>query len=354
MTPLHVADGSPRAAVPGARVRLPGLDALRGIAVLLVMGRHAVPDALPGAGVVGVVMFFALSGYLISGLLEDELDGGQIRLRRFYLRRLLRLGPALITLLVGLTVVTLLADPLSDRHELGRTWLFALTWTGDLPFGHASEATFHLWTLALEEQFYLVWPWLLVLGRRWRRPGLVLGLGATVCLLGAVATTIWLRHDIDLGYSLPTSWALCFVIGAAARHYGPASAQTAPWVLGLAAGAVLVILSVADVRGHWWTYPVAAPLVACATVVLVLQWRERPLKARGLRWLIWLGVLSYGAYLWNYPLTLWLRPVSEVAASTLAPLMTIILAWASHRWVETPALRLGRARWGLGSGAEGR
>ncbi len=78
--------------------------------------------------------------------------------------------PALLFLVAGVVVVTLALDPLGDRDELGKTVLVALTWTGNLPFGHASDATFHLWTLATEEQFYLVWPALLAARLR-ARPG---------------------------------------------------------------------------------------------------------------------------------------------------------------------------------------
>ena len=176
----------PRRAPPARRVtgttqRIAGLDLLRGIAIGLVMLRHAVPELAPGAGVVGVVMFFALSGYLITGLLSGELDRtGRLDLRRFYARRARRLVPALLALVAAVVVVTLLLDPLGDRDQLLKTVVVALTWTGNLPFGHASDATFHLWTLATEEQFYLLWPALLLLlgapagparrGRRCRRP----------------------------------------------------------------------------------------------------------------------------------------------------------------------------------------
>ena len=90
--------------------------------------------------------------------------------------------------------------------------MVALTWTGNLPFGHASDATFHLWTLATEEQFYLLWPALLALAFRRRQLRAALVGAAVVCVLGAVATMLWLREDPDLAYALPTSWAVCFVV----------------------------------------------------------------------------------------------------------------------------------------------
>ena len=314
--------------------RVDGLDLVRGLAIALVMLRHAFPTAFAGAGVVGVVMFFALSGYLITGLLHDELvRTGWVDLRRFYLRRARRLVPGLLVLVAGVVVVTLTLDPLDDRDRLARTVLAALTWTGDLPFGHGSDATFHLWTLATEEQFYLLWPALLAVAVARRRVRLVLVLTAAACLLGCVATTLWLRHDPDLAYALPTSWAVCFVVGAAARlgqHRVAAPAWAVPVALAGLGG-----LSVLPLRGHALTYLAGGPAIAALTAVLLLAWRTwATVDAPVLRVLVRLGTLSYGAYLWNYPLTLWLRPSLGVVAGPVAALLTVVAAGLSWRYVE--------------------
>ena len=313
--------------------RIDGLDLLRGIAVGLVVLRHAFPEVFGGAGVVGVVMFFALSGHLITGLLLGELERtGRVDLRRFYLRRARRLLPALLFLLAGMAAVMLLLDPIGDRGELGRTVLIALTWTGDLPFGHASDASFHLWTLATEEQFDLLWPALLAFAFR-RGLVLVALVGATVaCLLATVATVLWLREDPDLAYALPTSWAVCFVVGGASRVLVTRLAlpARAPGV----ALAGLAILSVVSLRGHALTYLVAGPAVALLTAVLLVAWRSwSDVTASVLRPIVWLGTVSYGAYLWNYPLTIWLRPHAE-HAGIWAALLTVPLAALSWYAVE--------------------
>jgi len=325
--------------VTGTTQRIAGLDLLRGLAIGLVMLRHAAPGLAPGAGVVGVVMFFALSGYLITGLLSEELRRtGRLDLRRFYGHRARRLLPALLLLVAGVVVVTLVIDPLGDRDQLVRTVVVALTWTGNLPFGHASDATFHLWTLATEEQFYLVWPAvLLLLGPR---RGLVIAAVGTVVLL--VATVVWLRAAPDNAYSLPTPWTVCFVIGAAARLRGHRLAVPR-WAAPVAL-AGLAVLSVIPLRGHALTYLAGGPAIATLTAVLILSWRTlSELTGPGLRALVWLGTISYGAYLWNYPLTLWLRPHAH-HAGLLASVLTIgaaAVSWyaVERRWNRRPADR---------------
>lgn len=313
--------------------RIDGLDLLRGIAVGLVVLRHAFPQACAGAGVVGVVMFFALSGHLITGLLMTELqDTGRVDLRRFYARRVRRLVPALVFLVVGVAMVTLLLDPLGDRGALPKDLLVALTWTGNLPHLTPSGATFHLWTLATEEQFYLVWPALLALAFRRRLVLVLLVVATVVCVLAALLTVAWLRADPDLAYALPTSWAVCFVIGAASRVVAPVA--VVPTWAPSAALAGLAVLSVVPLRGHALTYLVAGPTIALLTAVLLVAWREwSDVTAPLLRPVVALGTISYGAYLWNYPLTLWLRPHLE-HAGVVAALLTVPMALVSWHYVE--------------------
>lgn len=316
--------------------RVEAIDLLRGIAVALVLLRHAFPVPFAGAGVVGIVMFFTLSGYLITGVLLTEAERtGRIDLGRFYRRRARRLVPALAVLVAGVVVVTLLLDPLGDRDELLKTVVVALTWTGNLPFGHASDATFHLWTLATEEQFYLFWPAVLALGLTRRRVGTTLLAVAGVCLVACVATVVWLREAPDLAYSLPTSWATCFVVGAAARvhqHRAVVPAWTVPVAL-----VALTVLSVVPLRGHALTYLAGGPAIAALTAVLLLAWRTwTEVAAPALRVVVALGTVSYGAYLWNYPLTVWLRPHVEHGAGLLALVLTFALAALSWRVVERP------------------
>jgi len=339
---------APPAAGPAVRHR--GIDALRGVAVLLVMLRHGWPETFPGAGLVGVVMFFGLSGYLITGVLLDDLTRhGQVRWRRFYLRRAVRLLPALLALLGVLVAVTLALDPLGDRDQLLRTVVIALTWTANLPVGLGSDATYHLWTLATEEQFYLLWPLVLAVGAAHGRLGRAIAVTGVSTTAACLATVAWLAEDPDLAYALPTTWATCFVVGGAARWWvarsGPRGWRPAPWLVA-ACLAVLAVLAVLPLRDHAATYLVGGPTIAALTCVCILgalgagstgSWP--PALAPVLTPLVLLGTVSYGAYLWNYPLTLWLRPELGAAAGPVAFAATLVAATLSWRWIEAPTSR---------------
>ncbi|MBM7791274.1 acyltransferase family protein [Tenggerimyces flavus] len=329
--------GAIRQTRPG---RIAGLDVLRGIAIGLVMLRHAFPDQFAGAGVVGVVMFFALSGYLITGLLVDELDEtGRVNFRHFYLRRARRLVPAMLFLIAGVVAVTLTLNPIGDRWQLGKTVAVALTWTGNLPFGHASDATFHLWTLATEEQFYLLWPAILAFAFARLKVRTALVAVGVACVVGCVATLGWLWEAPDLAYSLPTSWAVCFVIGAATRVYRDRIHPPA-WAVP-AALAALAVQSVIPLRGTAFTYLAGGPAIALLTGVLLLSWRTwTDVTTPALRALTWLGTVSYGAYLWNYPLSIWLRPHLDAWAGIVALVGTLAMATVSWHLVERPLQRV--------------
>ncbi|MDF1477792.1 acyltransferase [Leifsonia sp. H3M29-4] len=326
---------------PAARIQ--SIDLIRGIAVALVMLRHAYPEQFAGAGVVGVVMFFSLSGYLITGVLLDEVArNGGVRFGGFYARRAARLVPALVVFVAVFALVTLVFDPLSDRQVLPRTVLVALTWTADLPFDHGSDAIFHLWTLAVEEQFYLLWPVLLVAAARARRVGWLFAAASLAALAGCVATLVWLWPHPDLAYALPTSWVGCLLIGAAARVWR--DRLVVRGALGPVALVVLLAVSVVPLRGHASTYLVWGPVIAALTAIMLLAWRDwRTVGAPVLRPLVLLGTVSYAAYLWNYPLTLWLRGTTEFAG-LVSIVLTLVAASASWMLVERPIARLMHSR----------
>ena len=181
----------------------PDVEALRALAITLVLLFHAGVTAVPG-GFVGVDVFFVISGFLITGLLVRELErSGRIRLREFYARRMRRLIPAAFTVLAFVTVVTLRYSPGGYRDEYGidissaagywANWNFAARAVNYLGSQLAPSPVLHYWSLSVEEQFYVVWPVLLALValgvRRWSwriRPAMAIALGAV-----AVPSFVW-------------------------------------------------------------------------------------------------------------------------------------------------------------------
>lgn len=350
-------------AEPARRVRFgynPALDGLRAISVLGVVAGHA---AFGGrlAGYHGVTVFFVISGYLITSLLTAEhAEHGRIALGRFYGRRFARLAPALVlVVLVTVAWLLLIREPIS-------TWwggaIGALTYTTDLiqyfsGNGTVSDYFQYTWSLGLEEQYYLVWPVLLVLLLRFRSSTV------TLWFLGAAYVGFWvLRYLQDR--SLPTHEA---------QFYGPISHADA-LVLGSGLAIVLErwsgtkwlerIVTVAGPLGFvLLCYLAVAPAgviglrdydragfgqtaLASAAIVAWLALERGGFLARflSLRPLVFLGKLSYGIYLWNLlAVFVFVRVAghhpgqSKYLVIWLAGL--VLVAWLSYRLVETP-LRL--------------
>ncbi|MBZ5734919.1 acyltransferase [Nocardioides sp. TRM66260-LWL] len=334
--------------------RIDGLTMLRGLAIGLVLLRHSFPGVFGGAGLVGVVVFFALSGHLITGVLLRGLERtDRLDLRRFYLHRALRLLPALVVLLVVFVVVTLVWEPIPrDRTRVVRSVVLALTYVIDLPwFPRPSPGLSHLWTLAVEEQFYLLWPALLALATRAARPR-----RALVALLVVAGSTLWLASLVTVlsvervrdVYPWPTSWGVVMVVGAASAVAGarldrllPPSARRTV----LAAAVALVVLlglSLPDLRDEPLAYLLVGPVIGVATVVLIQAARARPhVRSAPARLLVGLGTISYAAYLWNYLLVRWVSPFRDPEGldALLVLVLTLAVATASWQLVEGPVQR---------------
>lgn len=332
------------------RTRLPGLDVLRGFAIALVLLRHAVPDLAGNAGIVGVVVFFTLSGYLITGVLVGEFERtGSVLFSEFFRRRAIRLFPPLLLLLAVFSVVELLTDRLESRWYLGKTLLTALTYTSDLPLLPISPGLGHLWTLAIEEQFYLVWPFLLVfaLRRRWLRPTMLLT--ATLFLLATLVTVVAFHDNIGYLYKLPTSWSMTLLIGAAARIFRDQleGALGRPALLGvLGAATCLLVAAGPDSKNSALMYLVGGPLVAISTALLIraaVRWKALPAILVPLQSL---GVISYSVYLWNYLIVCWVRGDGSSPVTLTAGLVgaagAILAATLSWFALERPI----KNRWG--------
>lgn len=324
----------------------PALDGLRGIAVLAVILFHAFPDWTPN-GFTGVDVFFGLSGFLITALLLRERRlTGRISLRDFYVRRLLRLYPALVAAVAAVTLLAVLAGVLSEfwRSALAVLLYLAHIW---IYTGHDAWLLEHTWTLSLEEHYYLVWPAVLMLllaGRRRRWLGLILGLGIVVLL----ATPLLLPDGVRGAYErgMPMIWGSA---AALTWHRWPRGNNSRAWGLLTNASVVALALLV------FWPARIPISLMAgvasipgVLAVVAVVGFVLQPssLTARLLTWpgLRWTGRRAYGLYLYHFPIVSVLTHQVEAgpdwARATLAVVLSGIVAAVSYRWIELPFLRM--------------
>lgn len=340
----------PRDAARAGRVA--GLDALRGVAIALVMLTHADGGTFGSGGMVGVTLFFVLSGFLITGLLVRDLErGGRVRWGRFYGARALRLLPPLGLVLIGYLLVEGVLGLFAGPSQVPWTLFSALTYTSNLPYlPHGSGAFFHLWTLATEEQFYLLWPLVLAVAWRHRRVRAVVALGVVGSLLLCAATIAYQAPDVARVYALPTSWSVALFIGCALRLGRDRASRALPagpvarrWLAGALLAAFAAVAVVPGLDASPWMYLAAIPAVALASAVLVLLAAESRWPARGpAQAVVALGTVSYAAYLWNLPITQWLGDPRDLAGGSLGIALTLLAATASWWLVERPAARLRR------------
>ncbi|MBT2531511.1 acyltransferase [Arthrobacter sp. ISL-48] len=339
------------------RPRLDGLDVLRGTAVGAVLLGHSWPGIFQGAGIVGVIVFFVLSGYLITGvLLRDVERHRKIRYGRFYAHRAFRLLPALIAFLGVYAAVELTADVLGDRSKgiVGYSLLAGFGYLKDIPLPFdVSLAIGPLWTLAVEEQFYLIWPPLLVWALRKNRQGRLIGWSAAVVfslMTASVLAMLILAPQLhSMVYALPTTWGLGLIVGSGLRLY---RVHVFSWFSGrrfreaALLGSIVVLASLIffpRANESPAFFFVGGPLaMAAAGALVVLAASRAQVMPKWTRALQALGTVSYGAYLWNYIVILWLNGGSTADLPPLvavsAILVTLLLAVISWYTVE----RLGR------------
>jgi len=364
----------PRPAGPGpvapARgpAHLGGLDGLRAIAVTAVLVYHLWPDALPG-GFLGVDVFFVVSGFLITTLLLREAEQHRrIDLPRFWLRRARRLLPALALVVVTSAVAAALVDRdllVGIRRQVLGAATFSTNWLEVASGGSYVDRTAPvllqpLWSLAIEEQFYVLWPLLLVAllvaVRTWRARAALVGAGA---LASAVAMAVLVDTAdptrVYFGTDTHLVGVLLGVAGALAWRAAHGRPLVVPWAPPVAlAGVVAATFLLRDDSVR--TYRGGIAVVSALALVTVLgatrpgRW-TRMLDATPLRVV---GERSYGLYLWHWPVLLVVTAALGAApgttswhvAAVLTLVVTALLTELSFRYVETPVRRLGyRGAW---------
>jgi len=368
--------------------RVFGLDALRALAVVLVFVFHVFPGSLPG-GFVGVDVFFVVSGFLITGLLLDERRRtGTVSLTAFWRRRLRRLVPALVLTVLLCTALAALVGGdvlVGVRRQVAGALTFTNNWVS-IGAGASYASSFspeifaHTWSLAIEEQFYLVWPLLLVgvtalaflvARRRGRRAHVLAPLLGVALLVGAASavlmallvgdatepTRVYYGTDTHV-FGLMVGAALAIVVSSRpgarvlARLRGSTRARTGAAVA-TAAGVAGICATAA---GMSWQSPLAyrggllAVSLLTAVVVgglLLVQDLAREAERGAMRWV---GVRSYGLYLLHWPLFVVASAAFPrwpmVVLGSLVVLVSVPLAGLSYRYLEEPVRRRGWRAWG--------
>jgi len=376
---------------PARMPRLPGLDGVRAIAVTAVVLYHLDLPWIPG-GFLGVDVFFALSGFLITTLVIEEIErDGRLDVRRFYLARARRLLPALWLVLAFVCAVTgfLGAQERSQvKGDVTAALLYVSNWwyvvrdQSYFQFVGRPDLSQHLWSLAVEEQFYLLWPAVLVAamlaGRtRVRRVALWGALASTALMATiAVVRAMPVPTDPSRVYFGTDTHAMGLFVGAALatvwspwrrhrrdRSAGVRTGNGAPRgpvavvdAVGLLALVVVGTLFLRAGQFSTWLYRGGFLLVALVAALLVAAAAQptgllaRCLAVQPLRWI---GERSYGIYLWHWPIFMVTRPGFElgfggVAADGLRVGLTLLAAEASYRFVERP-IRAGAVRRALGA-----
>jgi len=368
------------------------LDGLRSIAVYLVLVFHAGMATFSG-GFVGVDLFFVLSGFLVTGIILREVDErGTFSLGGFYSRRVRRLLPAAVLAVVGTAAVQVLLASLPARVGMVPDARASLLYYANWHFigesrdyfarDDAASPYLHFWSLAIEEQFYIVYPLLvLLLLRVARRPVRALVVVLTVVLTGSVVLQLWRATDNATYayyatetriYQLAAGAVLALVVRAVASRRpprpvrGPATGLAAGLAARVAAGVAgvglvalaLVASTVVDVS------PAVRGLLATAVGVVVvagLWWSPDGVWSRLLGTSVprYLGQISYGTYLWHWPVLLALREVLDVRPLVMATLGAVLatgLASLSFTLLERPVRRsprLGRRGWTVALGGVG-
>jgi len=366
-----------RGPAPTASGRYPGLDGLRAIAIVAVLVFHANPAWLPG-GFLGVDVFFVISGFLITSLLvRERARAGRVDFRAFWTRRARRLLPALALVVVASSLVARAASSelvvALPRQVLGAA-TFSTNWVeialGGSYFDQTAPTLFmNFWSLAVEEQFYLVWPLATVALLRWAGPRARVAIPAALAAASTVAMAVLYRPDADstrVYYGTDTH-LMGLMIGAALAFAWASDLQArlAEWVGGrrwtgpaaLLALVVLMRLLSEDSPVTFYGGFAVASLVTGVLLIATVSRVDAAGQRRQTPWqrildapaASWVGERSYGLYLWHWPVILIVDEVWRTAPGTwpfagrtaLIVLLTGAIAEASYRFVETPVRKAG-------------
>jgi peptidoglycan/LPS O-acetylase OafA/YrhL len=339
------------------------IDGLRGVAVLLVVVFHAFPKEVPASGgFVGVDIFFVISGFLISSVVFTSMEAGTFTLREFWSRRVRRLGPALLLVLAASLVSGWFLLLPSELEQLGRhvaagalfvSNLLLIFEAGYFDIGSELKPMLHLWSLGVEEQFYLLFPIVTLVALKLRRHFLPIMVILALASFGL--NLIWMNTHPIGNFYLPITrfWELLagvilFLMIRKSHELGIGSQKNRIWsaitnpelrsVLGLVVLIAAVIL-VSDTR----PYPGIQALLPVLAAMLLISAGESTFLNRKIlsaRPLVWLGLISFPLYLWHWPILSFSRIIlgqePPLLDRSLLVVLAIALSWVTYKWVEKP------------------
>jgi peptidoglycan/LPS O-acetylase OafA/YrhL len=330
----------------------PDIDGLRAIAVLSVVVYHAFPDTLK-AGFMGVDIFFVISGYLISSIIFENLDRGSFSFGQFYGRRIKRIFPALTLVLLSCLVFGwfgLLGDEFKQlgKHMAAGAGFVSnfFLWQESGYFNNAAETKplLHLWSLAIEEQFYIFWP--LIVWVTWKRKWLFLFTFIGLGLASFGYNAYLVRLDPTATFFSPATriWELLAGVLLAYIRVRPTAWQPSQRQLQIASTLGVALLAIGLYRidrgrpypGTWVLLPILGSF--CLIFAGPTAWFNRFVLSN--RLLVWVGLISFPLYLWHWPILSFMRIVESGAPEpyfrNIALVLSVLLAWATYYFVEKP------------------
>lgn len=337
------------------------IDGLRALAVLLVVGFHAFPYWIKG-GFIGVDVFFIISGFLISTIIFNNLEKNTFSLIEFYRRRIKRIFPALMTVLLTVYLLgwfLLLGEEYKQlgKHIAGGASFISnfILWGENGYFDNIAETKplLHLWSLGIEEQFYIFWPLLLCFA--WKKRWNFLTITLSLAFISFALNIFKIRHHAMAAFYSPQTRFWELLIGATlayivlyqkkVAHQFSSHSQNALSIIGVLLLITGLILIDKDSKfpGWWALFPVAGASLMIAAGQHA--WINRVILSNKV--MVWFGLISFPLYLWHWPLLSIARIMESETPSRMTRILivlcSVLLAWFTYKLIETP-IRFGQNR----------